>query len=159
MIKNISFSMAIDKPKGWGKERQIINQVVLPDETFPKGYSGKLLVYEKAGAVSSMHFHTVKHETFYVLTGTFAFYYYNPENADVLKRVLWPGDVVEIPPCNPHQLVCEETGIIIEFASTDYAWDNYRVGKGDSQRPKLIKISEMKPLPKYDREFIPTKVL
>lgn len=133
-FKPIIFSKATDVPKGWGKEVQIVNEVVLSDEPFPTGYSGKLLVYDKAGAISSMHFHTVKHETFYVLSGLFEFFYHDPQTADKRSRVIGPGDVVSIPTCNPHQLACLQAGAIIEFASTDYTWDNYRVGKGDSQK-------------------------
>lgn len=133
-FKSIQFRRATEVPKGWGKEVRIVNETVLDEEEFPTGYSGKLLVYDKAGAVSSMHFHTVKHETFYVLSGRFVFSFYNPENAEKVIIVLVGGDIVSIPTSNPHQISCEAPGTIIEFASTDYSWDNYRVEKGDSQR-------------------------
>jgi hypothetical protein len=34
----------------------------------------------------------------------------------------------------PHQLVCIEEGTIIEVSTADSVEDNYRVGKGDSQK-------------------------
>src|SRR5437762_2046198 len=98
----ISFGRAYDVEKGWGKEVSITNYGIISDENFPTGYSGKLLVYTKGGTQSSMHYHTVKHETFYVLDGEIVFSYYNPDNADLMRRRLGPGDVVEIPPNNPH---------------------------------------------------------
>lgn len=132
-IPTITFARAKDVPKGWGKEVWIANNVVT-DGRFPTGYSGKLLVYDKEGAKSSMHFHTVKHETFYVAKGEFVVWYYNPDNADLLHEIVREGDTVTIPPNNPHQVVLRgASGVIIEFASTDYPWDNFRVGKGDSQ--------------------------
>jgi hypothetical protein len=33
-----------------------------------------------------------------------------------------------------HQLVCVEQGTIIEVSTPDSVEDNYRVGKGDSQK-------------------------
>jgi quercetin dioxygenase-like cupin family protein len=134
-IRTISIQSANEETKGWGKEVQIANHVNGWNQTMPAGYSGKLLIYDKKGAVSSMHYHLVKHETFYVLEGDFLLKYYNPNNADVLVKHLTVGDVVVIPPCNPHQLTCHsERGVIVEFASPDNALDNFRIGKGDSQK-------------------------
>lgn len=137
-LEKIWFSKGRDVPKGWGKEVHITNHIVLPGEQFPIGYSGKLLVYDRKGAVSSMHFHTVKHETFYILKGEFIVWYYDPDNADIKHEITLEGDKVEIPPNNPHQVICKgNNGIIIEFASSDYAWDNYRIAKGDSQTKEI----------------------
>ena len=130
----ITFSKARDVKKGWGKEVQIFNSAAKEDS--PTGLSGKLLVYTEYGAVSSMHFHRTKSEVFYVLSGRVQFKYYNLDNADEMATVLVEGDVVTIPPGNPHQIISLEPSTIIEFASTDYSWDNYRVRKGDSQRER-----------------------
>ena len=128
-IETISFRKAENHPKGWGKEVWVAN---FPSS--PEGYSGKLLCFEKEGAKSSMHYHTLKHETFYVAKGEFVVWYYNPQNADLLHEVVCEGDVVIIPPYNPHQVVLRgHSGVIVEFATCDNAWDNYRIGKGDSQ--------------------------
>ena len=133
-IEPISFSRAVDVPKGWGKEVHIVNNMVLPGQTFPTGYSGKLLSYTKEGAISSMHYHMIKHETFYVLAGSFVLNYYGLGLADSYSKMLFPGDIVVIPPGNPHQIICREfNSVIIEFATTDYSFDNYRIIKGDSQ--------------------------
>lgn len=137
-LRTITFGIGRKVKKGWGHELQIVNHhpemASNPREDFPLGYSGKLLVYEKAGAVSSMHFHTVKDETFYVAQGKFRLQYFDPKTADMLTKELNPNDVVSIPPTNPHQLICLEAGYIVEFASTDHEWDNFRVAKGDSQK-------------------------
>mgnify|MGYP003353172772 CR=1 FL=1 len=47
-----------------------------------------------------------------------------------LKR----GDVWHNPPLLPHQIICDETGTIIEVSTPDSVEDNYRVMKGDSQK-------------------------
>ena len=134
-IEPIIFRRANDVKKGWGKEVQITNHIISDTEKdFPTGYSGKLLVYDKAGAVSSLHFHKVKCETFFCSRGEFELHYIDLETAERHSRLMVEGDIVEIPPGNPHQVVSKsEYGIIIEFASSDYTFDNYRIGKGDSQ--------------------------
>lgn len=133
-IEPIIFTKPCKVTKGWGFEEQIINNVVLSDEPFPFGYSGKFLVYNQKGAKSSFHFHHIKHETFRIFAGEFQFNYYDLESGNQLSKNLFVGDVVVIPPGNPHQLISlSGYCIVIEFASTDYTWDNYRIGKGDSQ--------------------------
>jgi mannose-6-phosphate isomerase-like protein (cupin superfamily) len=126
--QTINIKQAHNIPKGWGRETIIAN-------FFGEfGYAGKLLIYDKAGAVSSMHWHKEKHETFYILSGQFYLKYYNLNNADEIETSLKVGDVVVIPPNNPHQLTCIEAGTIIEFSSKDNTADNYRIIKGDSQK-------------------------
>ena len=132
-VPPISFRRAEVESKGWGREVKIINNIVGIEE-FPRGYAGKLLEYHNSGSKSSMHAHAVKHETFYILSGFYKFRWIDPTNADVLEKNLTDGDVVVIPPFNFHQLECLTAGTIIEFSSTDYSWDNHRVGKGDSQK-------------------------
>jgi len=44
------------------------------------------------------------------------------------------GDTWHNPPLLPHQLICVEEGTIIEVSTPDSVEDNYRVGKGDSQK-------------------------
>lgn len=134
-LRRIVFGSTDKVEKGWGHETQIVN---IDPEAYkgelPQGYSGKLLVYTRDGAISSMHFHTKKHETFFVAQGEFQLFYYNPDTAEKLMKELHAGDKVIIPPFNPHQLFCVKAGTIIEFATHDYYWDNYRVGAGDSQK-------------------------
>jgi len=122
---SIGFSTPVIVSKGWGREVQIVNK---------NEYAGKLLVYDKAGSISSMHFHLEKSESFYVLSGQFNLSYYDLENATLLGKTLNAGDVVDIPAGNPHQLLCVQPGTVIEFSTTDYSFDNYRIGKGDSQK-------------------------
>ena len=110
--------------KGWGSE--------LIWATNDK-YCGKLLNFN-AGARFSMHFHAEKDETWYVLSGKFLVNTIDTTNAKHTMHYLGPGDIWRNLPLQPHQLICEEAGTIIEVSTPDSVEDNYRVAPGDSQR-------------------------
>ena len=96
-------------------------------------YCGKLMEFN-AGAKFSMHFHKEKDETWYILSGKFVIKLINTNNASVSETKLYPGDVWHNKPLEPHQLICIEAGTVIEVSTPDSVEDNYRVGKGDSQK-------------------------
>jgi quercetin dioxygenase-like cupin family protein len=110
--------------KGWGHE--------LIWCTTDK-YCGKLLKFNQ-GAKFSMHFHAEKDETWYVLDGKFVVRHIDTTNANVIEQELNVGDVWRNKPLLPHQIICLEEGTIIEVSTPDSVEDNYRVGKGDSQK-------------------------
>ena len=109
--------------KGWGSE----NIWATNDK-----YCGKLLNFEP-GAKFSMHFHAVKEETWYILSGKFKVICINTINATQYETILKTGDTWHNPPLLPHQLICIEEGTIIEVSTPDSVEDNYRVLPGDSQ--------------------------
>lgn len=110
--------------KGWGNE--------LIFATNDK-YCGKLLKFNK-GAKFSMHFHSVKDETWYVLDGKFKVHMIRTSDAAKYSYTLHPGNVHRVYPLQPHQLECIEEGTIIEVSTPDSVEDNYRVHPGDSQK-------------------------
>jgi quercetin dioxygenase-like cupin family protein len=110
--------------KGWGHE--------LIWATNDK-YCGKLLKFNKH-ARFSMHFHSEKDETWYVLDGKFIVRYIDTTNASQLEKELNPGDTWRNEPLLPHQIICLEEGTIIEVSTPDSVEDNYRIAKGDSQQ-------------------------
>jgi mannose-6-phosphate isomerase-like protein (cupin superfamily) len=110
--------------KGWGSE--------LIWATNEK-YCGKFLRFNK-GSRFSMHFHREKDETWYVLDGKFKVIYIDTVDASTHEKDLEQGDTWRNEPLVPHQIICEEEGTIIEVSTPDSVEDNYRVGKGDSQR-------------------------
>lgn len=112
--------------KGWGHE--------LIWATNDK-YCGKLLHF-KTGAKFSMHFHSQKDETWYVISGKFVVKHINTKDARTNESELNPGSVWHNPPLLPHQLICLEEGTIIEVSTPDSVEDNYRVAPGDSQLAK-----------------------
>jgi mannose-6-phosphate isomerase-like protein (cupin superfamily) len=126
-------------PKGWGKEIIFTTEAPTTQKgRFAIGYTGKILSFEKVGAEGSMHFHAFKHETFYIHSGRFLFKYILTRNAEEQEWELVKGNVVVIPPNNPHKIVCLEVGEIFESSTADWASDSYRVQKGDSQKPKDV---------------------
>jgi mannose-6-phosphate isomerase-like protein (cupin superfamily) len=60
-------------------------------------YCSKLLVYSKPIA-SSLHYHNKKHETFYIVDGSFEV------EIEGQTRIMYPGDHVVIPPGTRHRV-------------------------------------------------------
>lgn len=110
--------------KGWGHE--------LIWATNDK-YCGKLLKFNK-GAKFSMHFHSEKDESWYVLDGEFKIIFIETKDASVHDIVLKAGNTWRNRPLQPHQVICLEEGTIIEVSTPDSIEDNYRVMPGDSQK-------------------------
>lgn len=111
-------------PKSWGHE--------LIWATNDK-YCGKLLKFNP-GSEFSMHFHAEKDETWYVLDGSFLVKYIDTHDATLRVQQLSPGDTWRNKPHEPHKLHCITQGTIIEVSTPDSVEDNYRIGRGDSQR-------------------------
>ena len=110
--------------KGWGHEFIFATN---------NNYCGKLLKFNKDDRFS-MHFHSIKDETWYVLSGKFKVIWINTENATQYENELNVGDTWHNQPLLPHQVICIEEGTIIEVSTPDSVEDNYRIAKGDSQK-------------------------
>lgn len=110
--------------KGWGHE--------LIWATNDK-YCGKLLKFN-TGAKFSMHFHSEKDESWFILSGRFLIKTIDTKTANINEIELKTGDKWHNPPLLPHQVICIEEGTIIEVSTPDSIEDNYRVQKGDSQK-------------------------
>lgn len=110
--------------KGWGSE----SIWATTDK-----YCGKMLNFT-AGKMFSMHFHAEKEESWVVLSGRFVVKYIDTANANVIEKKLGVGDIWHNPPLLPHQIICIESGTILEVSTADSVEDNYRVMKGDSQK-------------------------
>jgi mannose-6-phosphate isomerase-like protein (cupin superfamily) len=80
-----------------------------------------------------MHFHIQKTETWYVNSGNLILYYIDTTNAEQTSIMLYPGDIVDILPGQPHQLEALENSVIFEISSKHFDDDSYRVQPGDSQ--------------------------
>jgi len=103
-------------------------------------YCGKLLVFEKAGAKMSMHFHKEKDETWFVNAGSFKLIYCDTQTAVYHEKILEEGAVWRNTPMMPHQLVAlTPNSIIFEVSTADSVEDNYRIIPGDSQSANTTK--------------------
>jgi len=105
--------------KGWGYELWIHN-----DEK----YCGKLLFF-KAGKKCSLHFHKLKHETFYVQSGKLKCTFIDGD--EVERTTLSVGDTKEIYPGLIHQMEALEDTTMFEFSTQHFDEDSYRIEKGD----------------------------
>lgn len=109
--------------KGWGHELIWVSN---------EKYCSKFLHF-KEGAKFSMHFHAQKEESWYVLSGEFLVRSINTTNASQKTIRITPGDVWHNKILEPHQLICEKEGMILEVSTPDSVEDNYRIEAGDSQ--------------------------
>lgn len=110
--------------KGWGHEFIFATN---------DKYCGKLLKFNK-GAKFSMHFHAEKDESWFVLNGKFLVKYIDTKDATEKQVELNENETWRNAPLLPHQVICLEEGTIVEVSTPDSVEDNYRVGKGDSQK-------------------------
>jgi len=97
--------------KKWGNELWIVNN---------KKYCGKILTLN-AGQNCSLHYHKIKHETFYVLSGEAILEYGRK------KRLLSKGDVQTIPIGMKHRIIATTKTKIIEFSTQHFDSDSHRI--------------------------------
>jgi len=109
--------------KGWGSETWIINN---------DKYCGKILRVT-AGHRGSMHFHKLKHETFYIDEGHLVLELIDPTTGEMYTRNLKSGDSYELPPLTMHRFIATTDVKIIEFSTSHFDEDTYRCSPGDSQ--------------------------
>lgn len=110
--------------KGWGYEDIWVSNDL---------YCSKFMYFNK-DAKFSMHFHDEKTETWYVISGRFVVSWIDTADATINYVVLKKGDTWHNSRLQPHQLICEEEGCILEVSTPDSIEDNYRVMPGDSQK-------------------------
>jgi mannose-6-phosphate isomerase len=101
--------------KSWGFEKLLYNGE----------YCSKLLIYTKPIA-SSLHYHVKKHETFYIVDGSFLV------EIDGDVRAMHPGDHVVIPPGTKHRVSAlprleNVAGVIVESSTHDDPEDCVRL--------------------------------
>ena len=101
--------------KEWGHEEWIVNN---------EYYCGKKLVLNK-GFRCSLHYHKLKDETFYVLSGKVLFE--TEYKGEKKSRVLSPGDVAPVPIAMIHRFTGLENSEIMEFSTHHREDDSYRL--------------------------------
>jgi mannose-6-phosphate isomerase-like protein (cupin superfamily) len=96
-------------PKVWGEEHWIVN----------RDYCGKKLILKK-GFRCSIHYHKIKDEMFYVLSGKVLI------EVDGRSHVLNPGDRQLITPDVKHRFTGLQDSEIMEFSTHHMEEDSYR---------------------------------
>lgn len=103
--------------KTWGREIVFANN--------PK-YCGKLLVFD-CGKHSSLHYHLIKDESWYIQSGKIELHWIDPVNAIKHIEVIGPGEVIHLAPGYPHQVYALEDSVIFEASTQHFDADTYRI--------------------------------
>lgn len=108
--------------KGWGFEKWIVNN---------EKYCGKILYFVK-GRRCSFHFHKLKDETFYLLSGRISLRYgFDQDIRKAAFITLKSGDRFHIPIGLCHQMEALEDSELVEFSTQHFDEDSYRIILGD----------------------------
>ena len=111
--------------KGWGFEIVFANN---------DKYCGKLLVFERAGAKTSLVFHKEKAKSWFINAGKFKVRLIDVYTGEVKEVILDEGKTVDFGPLSPHQIeAMVDNSIIFEVGSPDFVEDRFRLAPGDTQ--------------------------
>ncbi len=112
--------------KGWGFELIFANN---------DKYCGKLLVFERAGAKTSLVFHKEKYKSWFINAGKFKVTYIDVSTGEVKEALLEEGKTADFGALGPHQIEALVAGsVIFEVGTADYVEDRFRLAPGDSQK-------------------------
>ncbi len=111
--------------KGWGFEIVFANN---------DKYCGKLLVFDRAGAKTSLVFHKEKSKSWFINAGKFKINFIDVATGEVKEAILDEGKTVDFGPLGPHQVeALVEGSVILEVGTADYIEDRFRLAPGDTQ--------------------------
>jgi streptogramin lyase len=112
--------------KGWGFELVFANN---------DKYCGKLLVFDRAGAKTSLVFHKEKAKSWFVNAGRFKITYIDVATGEVKQSELSEGQTADFGELGPHQIeALVDNSIIFEVGTADYIEDRFRLAPGDTQK-------------------------
>ena len=111
--------------KGWGFEIIFANN---------DKYCGKLLVFERVGAKTSLVFHKEKVKSWFVNAGKFKVTYVDVATGEMKQSELNEGQTADFAQLGPHQVeALVANSIIFEVGTSDYIEDRFRLAPGDTQ--------------------------
>ena len=106
--------------KDWGNEIRIVSNE-------DNNYSGKILNINQNNFTST-HFHSKKHKTFYVLSGTLTVEIVEPDTAELMSYDVDSEETFEIEQNVAHRLLAKDGGVtVIEMSTYHEDNDVYRV--------------------------------
>ena len=112
--------------KGWGFEIVFANN---------DKYCGKLLVFDRVGAKTSLVFHKDKAKSWFINAGKFKVKFIDVATGEIKEAVLEEGKTVDFGPLSPHQVeALVANSVIFEVGTGDYIEDRFRLAPGDSQK-------------------------
>jgi hypothetical protein len=111
--------------KGWGFELVFANN---------DKYCGKLLVFDRAGAKTSLVFHKEKAKSWFVNAGKFKISYIDVATGEMKQSELSEGQTADFGQLGPHQVeALVANSIIFEVGTSDQVEDRFRLAPGDTQ--------------------------
>lgn len=111
--------------KGWGFEVVWSNN---------EKYCAKLLVFNRAGAKTSLVFHKERKKSWFVNTGKFKITFLDIATGETKYAMLEEGKTADFGELSPHQVECiTDSGIIFEVSTPDFVEDRFRLQPGDTQ--------------------------
>jgi hypothetical protein len=111
--------------KGWGFELVWANN---------DKYCGKLLIFERAGAKTSLVFHKDKRKSWFVNAGKFKVTFIDVTTGETKEAVLDEGKTADFGELGPHRIeALVDNSIIFEVGTADYVEDRFRLAPGDTQ--------------------------
>ena len=116
--------------KGWGFELVFANN---------DKYCGKLLVFERAGAKTSLVLHKDKSKSWFINAGRFKLTFIDVATGETKHAELEEGKTVDFGALGPHQLeALVANSIIFEVGTSDYVEDRFRLVPGDTQTKQSV---------------------
>jgi hypothetical protein len=111
--------------KGWGFELVFANN---------DKYCGKLLVFDRVGAKTSLVFHKEKAKSWFVNAGKFKITYIDVSTGEMKQSEISEGQTADFGQLGPHQVeALVANSIIFEVGTSDQVEDRFRLAPGDSQ--------------------------
>ena len=111
--------------KGWGFEIVFANN---------EKYCGKLLVFDRVGAKTSLVFHKDKSKSWFINAGKFKVTYVDVATGEMKQSELNEGQTADFGSLGPHQVeALVANSIIFEVGTADYVEDRFRLAPGDTQ--------------------------
>jgi mannose-6-phosphate isomerase-like protein (cupin superfamily) len=119
-------------PKSWGWELWIVNN---------SKYCGKIL-FVKQGQFLSYHFHKLKDEVLYVQSGKARFVISeNADGSNPEEKFLDVGMAYHVTENCPHQIEALSDLTIIEFSTTHFDSDSYRLSPNKSEGGQRVEVA------------------
>jgi quercetin dioxygenase-like cupin family protein len=92
-------------------------------------YCSKILVFEKQGSKTVLHFHKIKTKTWFVNAGKFKVHWVDTKDGKVYAQDLSEGAVFHIEPLTPVKLeALANNSVMAETGSSSAVDDFYRLG-------------------------------
>ncbi len=111
--------------KGWGFELVWANN---------EKYCGKILVFERVGAKTSLVFHRDKRKSWFVNEGKIRVTWTDVGTGELKQAELEAGKTADFAEMSPHQVeALEPNTVIFEVGTTDIVEDRFRLQPGDTQ--------------------------